>query len=150
MKNRIAHLWNWFWRQRSGVLLLPRVRGGGRLVLELPVLILGVYAWYLYLFSLPANGRNFFLAAFGNPFGAIAILGVLAYQLGISYLRDQLPPSVSFSAGVALLIPGRVLAIYKEQHGTDLAVKLLRAFGLAAFVSFSIGLFLANRGRIHT
>lgn len=131
------------------MLLFPAIRGSARLVFELPIQVLGVYAWYRYLYSLPPNGRNFVLSAFGNLFGAIAILCILAYQCEISYLRNRLPVGADFSSRLALLVPGRVLADYKAQHGNDLAVKVIRGLALAALVTFSLGLFLSNRGRIY-
>ena len=144
MRERIARVWSWFWHERSGVLLFPTIRGSAKLIFEVPLLVLGAYAWYLYLNSLPANGRNFVLSRFGNPFGVITILCISAYQCGIYYLRDRLPRDADFSSRLVLLVPGRVLTAYKEQHGTDLAVKVLRSLALAAFVSFSLAMFLTN------
>ncbi len=148
MRASIAHIWAWFWRERSGVLLFPRVRGGARLVFEVPLQILGAYAGYLYYYSFPANGQKFLRSSFGNPFAVVAILCIFAYQFGIGYLRDRLPRDADFSSRLVYLVPGRVLAAYRKLYGTDLAVKVLRGLGLVGFVSFSLGLFLWNRGRI--
>ena len=140
--------WNWYWRERSGVLLFRRVHGAGRLTFELPVLLLGGYAWYLYLFSLPAIGLNWVLSMFSNPFGLVGILCIGAYEIGISYLRDQIPIEGGFLARLNLCLPGRVLELYRKQRGSDLAVKVIRWLQFAAFGSFAIAMFVSNWRRI--
>jgi len=150
MTSAMKKLWCWFWHERLGVFLFPRLRGYRRLVLELPVAFLGAYAWYLYFSSLPVRERNFALSTFGNLFGATAILCIAVHQAGIGYLRSQLPREVNFSSRLALLIPGKVLALYKKQHGEDLTVRILRGIRLAAFVTFAIGMIVVNWARIHS
>jgi hypothetical protein len=148
MKNAITILWNWYWRERSGVLLFTRLRGYRRLVLDLPVVFMCVYVLYSYLSSFPSAERNFVFSTFGNPVCVIAILCIAAHQIGIGYLRDQLTPDLNSSSKLALVVPGRVLALYKQERGNDLAVKALRRIRLVAFVSFSIGMLVANWDRI--
>jgi hypothetical protein len=148
MKDAITILWHWFWHERSGVLLFPRLRGYRRLAIDLPVVFTCVYVVYCCLSSFPAVERNFVFSTFGNPLCVIAILCIAAHQIGIGYLRDQLIPHLNSSSRLALLVPGRVLALYKQQHINDLAVKTLRRIRLVAFVSFSIGMLVANLDRI--
>ncbi|HEY8671753.1 MAG TPA: hypothetical protein VIL63_12990 [Terriglobales bacterium] len=126
------------------MLLFRRVRGAGRLTFEVPVLLLGGYAWYLYVFSLPAIGRNWVLSMVSNPFGVVGILCIAAYEIGISYLRDQMPDEAGFLARLKLCVPGRVLALYRKQRGSDLAVKVLGRLRFAAFASFAIGMLISN------
>lgn len=148
MKEAITILWHWYWRERSGVLLFPRLRGYRRLVLDLPVVLVCVYALYSYLSSFPAPERNFVFSTFKSPMCVIAILCIAAHQIGIGYLRDQLTPDLNSSSRLALVVPGRVLALYKQERGNNLAVKALRRIRLVAFVLFSIGIFIANWDRI--
>ena len=144
----VTILWHWYWRERAGVLLFPRLRGYRRLVLDLPLLFTCVYVLYSYLSSFPSAERNFVFSTFGNPVCVIAILFIAAHQIGIGYLRDQLTPDLNSSSRLALVVPGRVLALYKKKRGNDLAVKALRRIRLVAFVLFSIGVFAANWNRI--
>jgi hypothetical protein len=130
------------------VLLFPRLRGYRRLVVDLPVVFMCVYVLYSYLSSFPAAERNFVFSTFGNPVCAVAILCIAAHQIGIGYLRDQLTPDLNSSARLALVVPGRVLALYKQERGNNLAVKALRRIRVVAFVLFSIGVFVANWERI--
>lgn len=148
MKNALTILWQWYWRERCGVLLFPRLRGYRRLALDLPVLVMIVYVFHFYLFSFSFPERHFLFSTFGNPLCVIAILCIAAHQMGIGYLRDQLPPDFNPFARLALIVPGRVLALYKQEHGNDLAVKALRRIRLVAFILFSIGVFVANRDLI--
>jgi hypothetical protein len=144
MKDTSKHLWNWYWHERSSVLLFPGIRGAGRLAFEIPLMALGVYAWYLYLFSLPATGRNWFLPIFLSPFGIVGILCLVAHEIGINYLRDQLPRGGNLKARLALCIPGRVLVLYKARFGGDHSVEFVRTMRLAAFASFAIGMVVCN------
>ena len=148
MKDAMTILWRWYWRERSGVLLFARLRGYRRLVLDLPVLFICVYVMHSYLFSFPAAERNFLFSTFENPLCVVAILCIAAHQIGIGYLRDQLIPDLNSSSRLALVVPGRVLALYKQEHGNNLAVKALRRMRLVAFLLFSIGVFVANWDRI--
>jgi hypothetical protein len=131
------------------VIFFPRLRGSGRLALDAPLALLGLYCWYVYLSSLPAAGRNSVISTYWNPLGVTGILCILVHQTGISYLRDQLPREKSFFSRLALCVPGRVLALYKKLHGTDRAVKVVRAFGLAAVILFLIVIFVLNGVRPH-
>jgi hypothetical protein len=149
MTDSIRPLWHWFWRERSGVLLFPSIRGYRRLPFDVGVLLLSVYAWYFYLSSIPARGLDFLVAMFENPFVAIAILFIFAHETGVRYMRDQLPSEASLGSRLALLLPGRVLFLYQERHGRDLAVKVLGRIRFAAFVSFSIGMLWVNWQRIY-
>lgn len=84
MRDTLTHFWGWYWRERTGALLFRHLRGARRLTFEVPVLLLGGYAWYLYLFSLPAIGRSWVLSMVSNPFGLVGILCIAAYEIGIN------------------------------------------------------------------
>lgn len=150
MRSTIKKLRHWYWHERLGVFLFPRLRGYRRLVLESPVAFLGAYAWYLYISSLPVRERNFALSTFGNLLGVAAILCIAVHQAGIGYLRSQLPREVNFSSRLALIIPGKVLALYKKHHGQDLIVRIVRGIRIAAFVTFAIGMIVVNWARIRS
>ena len=141
-------LWNWFWHDRRGVLLFRGLCGWRRLVLDVPIILLSLYAWYLYWSLLPADEQHFFLSQIENPLFAFAILCFFAYNLVLLYLRDHLPPQVSLSSRLLLFVPGRVRILYQTYHGRDAALRLLRTIGLTGFVSGVIGMFWANWDRI--
>lgn len=149
MREKISQFLNWYWHDRTGAILFPQLRGSGRLALDVPIALLGLYCWYIYLSSLSAAGRNFLVSIYWNPFAVTGILFILVHQIGVSYLRDQLPREKDFFSRLALCVPGRVLALYKKLHGTDWAVMAIRAFGFAAFLSFLIVMLVFNRERLH-
>lgn len=148
MRDLLQSFWRWFWQERTGVILFRRLRGARRLAVDVPINLLGIYALYLYLSSLPASGREFAKSIYWNPFWVFGIAGIFAYQLGFSYLRGQLPDSADFGSRVALLVPGTVLARYKKQFGSDLAVRVLRAITIFTGTALTIGILWANWGRI--
>ena len=148
MKHTIKQIWHWYWRERRGVFLFPSLCGWRRVAIDVPVALLGLCAWYLYLSSLQAEARRFLLSSFGNPLCVLGILCVAAYQIGILYLRDQLPRPSRFASRLELLIPGRVRALYEKQHGRDSAVKTIGRIGLSGFISGCIGMLVANWDRI--
>jgi len=150
MTNSYDTIWNWFWHKRSGRLLFPGLRGGWRLAFDLPLFLLGAYAWYLYVESLPPNSRAFLLSMFVNPFGVIAILCVAAYRMGISYLREQLSEGLNPTPRPALFFPWNTLALCKKQRGRDAAVRILGRVRLVAILSFGIGILLENWKKFHS
>lgn len=141
--------WLWYWRGRSGIVLLPRLRGARRLVLDIPIFFLGAYVLYLWLASLPEPGRRFILSVYESPFVIAAVLLILSHQMGVSYMRDRLTMQPSFPARLMLIIPGAVLRLYKEEYGNDSAVKTLGRIRIGAGASFAIGMLIVNWARIH-
>ncbi len=148
MSDRYKHIWNWYWRERSGVLLFRHIRGAKRLTFELPLMLLGAWAWYFYLFSLPNSGRNWFLCMFLNPFGVVGILCLVAHEIGVHYLRDQLQHDARLTTRLILCVPGRATALYKEQYGSDLLVNFVRGIRFVAFGSLAVGMLVCNWGPI--
>lgn len=126
------------------MIVFPRVRGARRLSFELPLMGLGVWAWYLYLLSLEGPARHWLLSMFLSPLGLFGIICIAAYETGVSYLRDHLPPAESLGARLRLCIPGRAIGSYKKIHGSDPLVKVIRGFGVAAFVAVAIGALVSN------
>jgi hypothetical protein len=149
MSETSKSFWLWYWRGRSGVVLLPRLRGVRRLVLDIPIFFLGAYVLYLWLLSLPEPGRRFILSVYESPFAIAAVLLILAHQIGVSYMRDRLTLQPSFPARLTLLIPGAVLRLYKEEYGNDSLVRTLRRIGIATVASFAIGVLMVNWTRMH-
>jgi hypothetical protein len=86
---------------------------------------------------------------FANPFGVIAVACTVAYAIGVGFLRDRLVRQSSFSWQIGLLVPGRVLRLYENEHGRDMAITLVRRIRFIAFISFAIGMLAVNFGKIH-
>lgn len=147
MNSRIHYFWCWYWRDRRGLLLLPHVCGGARLIFELPVLLLVVYAEYRWFLALPKEGQVFILAVFENPFVAVALLLVLAHEVGVRYLRDQLTAKPDYLWRLALLLPGRAIRLYSQQYGTERVARGLRGIRFVAIAFGAVGVFLARSGR---
>ena len=141
--------WLWYWRERSGVVVFPGIRGVRRLVFDIPIFFLCTYALYLWFLRLPEPGRRFVLSIYRTPFAIAAILLILAHQIGVSYMRDRLTLQPTFPARLLFLFPGTVLRLYKEEFGNDSLVRTLRGIGFAALASFAIGLLIFNLVRAH-
>jgi hypothetical protein len=144
MRETHKEFWNWFWHKRSGVIIFPGVCGARRLLFELPVMALGVWAWYFYLVSLQGPGRRWLLSMFLNPFGILGVICIAAHGIGINYLRDRLPRKEGLGSRLSLCIPGWVIANYKELNGNDALVKLVRSTGIAAFVMLTLSIVIYN------
>lgn len=128
----------WFFHERSG-LLFPKLLGIRRMVFELPLLILGFLAWYVFVKTIPQPARRQFLSILESPWIDASFVGILLYGIGIDWLRDRLnrqgPRLKAFS-------PGRILEEYKRQFGNDAAVKVLAGIRFAIFGLFLVGMLL--------
>lgn len=142
-------LWRWYWRERRGVLLFPRLIGRSRLVLDIPLILSTCYVVYRWFDTLHRSEQRFILSEFRNPFIAAALLLVLAHEIGVRYVRDRLICVPSAVGRIGLLIPGRAVALYAQQRGADRAVRILRAVRYAALTSGMIGLISSSLMRIH-
>jgi hypothetical protein len=149
MMERIRRVWQWYWRDRRGLLLFISVRGVRRLVFEIPLLFLVVYAAYRWFVTFLNSGQQFIISALENPFFAVAVLMVLVHEFGVRYIRDQLVPESDFAARLALLVPGRAIRLYSLRYGLDWTARTLSMIRIVAVVSGGIGLIWSNWGRIH-
>lgn len=131
----------WFLRERTG-LLFPKLIGVRRLAVDLPVLAIGIIAWYLFIKALPGPAQASFRSLLESPWFDTSFLGVLLYGLGIGWMRDHLNPE---SRESRLFWPSRVLDEYKQQFGTNFAVKTLARIRLIVFGAFLIGTLLRIR-----
>ena len=129
--------------------LLPRLRGVRRLVLGIPIFFLGAYLLYLSLWGLPEPGRQFILSLYESPFVIVAVLLILAHQIGVGYMRDRLTLQLSFPARLLFFYPGAVPKLYDEEYGNDSLVRTLRRIRIAMLASFAIGLLITNWTRLH-
>lgn len=131
----------WFFRERTGF-LFPSLIGARRLAIDLPILPLGVLAWYLFITNLPNSAQAAFRSLLESPWFDASFLGVLLYGLEISWMRDHLKPG---SLTGRFFGPSRVLDEYKRQFGTDVAVKALTGIRLTVLGTFLVGTVLRAR-----
>jgi hypothetical protein len=148
MSEMTKPFWHWFLRERSGIVLLPRLRGIRRLVVDIPVFFLGAYLLYLWVWSFPEPGRRFTFSMLENPYALAAILCILAHQIGVSYMRDRLTLQPTFPARLLLLFPGTIQRLYEEQYGKDSLVRMLRRIGFAVAL-FGIAAVIVSWTRMH-
>jgi hypothetical protein len=111
---------------------------------EVPETLVGAYIWYLFLSTVPADVRQFVISTLGNPLCVAALLGVASYRLGTTYLRDQLPISTNFTSRMALLFPGRVVALYVERYGEDASIRILTKIRILSLTLFTTGMLLKS------
>src|ERR1035437_7390323 len=140
-----GQIWSWFWRDRSGLFFLRQLRGVWRLLFDLPVWLLGIYAWHVYFSFMPVGGRDMLHAIYATPFGVLGLLSIFLYETGIGYLRDQLPlEGIGFVARLKLCVPGTVLALYRKHQGDDQYVKVLKKIKIVGAVLLALSFFTAN------
>lgn len=120
-------------------MLFPKLLGIRRIVFEIPLLVVGVLAWYAFIKAIPEPARRSFLSILESPWFDASFLGVLLYGTGIGWMRDRLNRQ---DPRLKIFSPGRILDEYKRQFGKDSAVKVLAGIRLAVFGLFLIGALL--------
>jgi hypothetical protein len=150
VRDKVQLVLHWYWHGRRGLLLVPSLRGAGRLAIDVPLGFLALYGLYRWLSTLPEMGRRFILTTLENPFVLPSVLLIMAHQAGLGYLRDRLTRQTDLIWRIALLIPGRVSQLYAQQYGADWAARAVRGIRFVALGSGAIGVLLTGWRQIHS
>jgi len=142
----LKQIWQWYWFERSSLLLFPKIRGARRLVFEIPLLFIsGCALYYAYMNFWPGMAREKFVAIYTTPFGIMGILGILAHEVGVSYMKDQIQFKDNFATRLHIAMPGTALVLFKQQYAGNPLIKVLRIIRITAFIMLAIAMMIGYR-----
>ena len=150
VRDKVQLVLYWYWHDRRGLLLVPSLRGAGRLAIDVPLWLLSLYGLYCWFSTLPEMGRRFILTTLENPFVLVSVLLIMVHQAGLGYLRDHLTVQTDLTWRIGLLIPGMVSRLYAQQYGEDWAARAVRGIRFVALGSGAVGVLLTSWRQIHS
>jgi hypothetical protein len=114
--------------------------------IELSLFLAGMFAWYLWLLTIPPLGRRFVFSVLENPFMDASLLGFLCIGILTAYMRDRLESPRSWPS---FLAPGKVLQDYAQQYGEDSTIKALGRIRWVSIGLFFVGVCLISWNQRH-